>query len=141
MGGDTAVVARLLERAQCGEHDEALRLAEKALRESTGDLVDGAAGMHFVRVVALGVLGRSSEALGAVDLMLQSAEREASQGWRSCALSGRAWQRLMLGEQFAEHAVDAVLQDLVDAEIALARGVEDSMIAEHAHTGVALGYH
>jgi diguanylate cyclase (GGDEF)-like protein len=131
----------LLERAQCGEHDEALRLAEKALREPTGDLVDGAAGMHFVRVVALGVLGRSSEALGAVDLMLQSAEREASQGWRSCALSGRAWQRLMLGEQFAEHAVDAVLQDLVDAEIALARGVEDSMIAEHAHTGVALGYH
>ncbi|HEY5179196.1 MAG TPA: EAL domain-containing protein, partial [Dermatophilaceae bacterium] len=36
VGGDTAVVARLLERAQCGEHDEALRLAENALREPTG---------------------------------------------------------------------------------------------------------
>jgi hypothetical protein len=53
VGGDMAVVARLLERAQCGEHDEALRLAEAALREPTGDLADGAAGMHFVRVVAL----------------------------------------------------------------------------------------
>jgi diguanylate cyclase (GGDEF)-like protein len=141
VGGDTAVVARLLERAQCGEHDEALLLAEAALREPTGDLADGAAGMHFVRVVALGVLGRTSEALGAVDLMLASAEREGSHGWRSCALSGRAYQRLMLGEQLAEHDVDAVLQDLVDAEIALGRGVKDSVIAENAHTGVALGYH
>ena len=34
MSGDTAAVARLLERAQCGEHDEALRLAEQALRET-----------------------------------------------------------------------------------------------------------
>lgn len=141
MGGDTAVVARLLERAQCGEHDEVLRLAEKALREPTGDLADGAAGMHFVRFVALLVQGRSSEALGAVDLMLASADREGNQGWRSCALSGRAWQRLLLGDPLAEHNVDAALQDLVDAEIALARGVEDSVIAENAHTGVALGYH
>ena len=141
MGGDTAVVARLLERAQCGEHDEALRLAENALREPTGDLADGAAGMHFVRVVALGVLGRTSEALGAVDLMLASADHEGSHGWRSCALSGRAWQRLMLSEHAAKHDVDAVLQDLVDAEMALGRGVEDSVIAENAHTGVALGYH
>ena len=141
MGGDTAVVARLLERAQCGEHDEALRLAEKALREPTGDLADGAAGMHFVRFVALVVQGRSSEAIGAIDLMLASAEREGSHGWRSCALSGRAYQRLMIGEQLAERDVDAVLQDLVDAEVALGRGVEDSVIAENAHTGVALGYH
>jgi diguanylate cyclase (GGDEF)-like protein len=141
VGADTAVVARLLERAQCGEHDEALRLAEKALGEPTGDLADGPAGMHFVRVVALGVLGRSSEAFGAVDLMLQSAEREGNQGWRSCALSARAYQLLMIGEHLAAHNVDAALQDLVDAEIALAPGVEDSVIAENAHTGVALGYH
>jgi diguanylate cyclase (GGDEF)-like protein len=138
---DTKVVARLLERAQCGEHDEVLRLSELALREPTGDLADGAAGMHFVRFVALVVQGRTSEALGAADLMLQSAEREGSQGWRSCALSGRAYQRLMLGEHLAEHHVDAVLQDLVDAEIALSSGVADSVIAENAHTGVALGYH
>src|ERR1035437_8708428 len=53
LDGDTTVVARLLERAQCGEHDEALRLAENALKEPTGDLADGEAGMHFVRFVAL----------------------------------------------------------------------------------------
>jgi len=141
LGGDTTVVARLLERAQCGEHDEVLRLAENALKEPTGDLADGDAGMHFVRAVALGVLGRSSEAMGAFDLILASADREGSQGWRSCALSGRAYQRLLMGDQLAEHAVEAVLQDLVDAELALGRGVEDSVIAEHAHTGVALGYH
>lgn len=141
MSGDTEIVARLLERAQCGEHDDVLRLAEEALREPTGHLADGAAGMHFVRVVALGVLGHSDEAMSAIDLMLASAEREGSQGWRSCALSGRAYQRLMIGDQLAEHAVEAVLQDLVDAEAALARGVEDRVIAEHAHTGVALGYH
>src|ERR1035437_2149867 len=97
--------------------------------------------MHFVRFVALLVLGRSSEVDGAIDLMLASADHEGSQGWRSCALSGRAYQHLMIGEQLADHHVDAVLQDLVDAEIALARGVKDSVIAENAHTGVALGYH
>ena len=64
--GDTSAVARLLERAQCGEHDEALLVAEKALREPTGDLADGAAGMHFVRFVALVVQGRTSEALVAI---------------------------------------------------------------------------
>jgi diguanylate cyclase (GGDEF)-like protein len=134
-------VARLLERAQCGEHDEALRLAEDALREPTGDLADGAAGMHFVRSIALDVQGHTLQALSASDLMLQAAEREGSQGWRSCALSLRAWQRLMLDERAADLEVDAALQDLVDAEIALAGGVEDSVIAENAHTGVALGYH
>jgi len=141
MRDDTAVVARLLERAQCGEHAEVLRLAEEALGEPTGDLAGGPAGMHFVRFVALVVQGRSGEALGAIDLMLKSAEREGSNGWRSCALSGRAYQRLMIGEQLADHDVYIALQDLVDAEIALARGVEDSVIAENAHTGVALGYH
>ena len=141
MGGDTAVVARLLERAQCGEHDEALRLAEKALREPTGDLADGAAGMHFVRSVALMVLGRTDEELCAIELMLHAAEREGSHGWRSCALSQRAWRRLMLSEHVAGFEASAVLQDLVDAEMALGRGVEDSVIAENAHTGVALGYH
>jgi tetratricopeptide (TPR) repeat protein len=141
MSDDTAIVARLLERAQCGEHAEVLRLAEEALGEPTGDLAGGPAGMHFVRFVALVVQGRSAEALGAIDLMLKSAEREGSNGWRSCALSGRAYQRLMIGEQLADHDVYIALQDLVDAEIALACGVEDSVIAENAHTGVALGYH
>ena len=118
-----------------------MRLAEETLREPTGDLADGRAGMHFVRSVALDVQGHTRQALDASDLMLVAAEREGSQGWRSCALSLRAWQRLMLDEHAADLEVDVVLQDLVDAEIALAAGVEDSVIAENAHTGVALGYH
>ena len=141
MGSDTAVVARLLQRAQCGEEDEALRLAEEALRASTGDLADGEAGMHFVRYVALGILGRSSEILGALDLMRRSAEREGNQGWRSCALSGRAFRLLQLGDQLADRDANAALQDLVDAEIALAVGVEDKVILERAHNGVGQGYH
>ena len=141
MSGDTATVARLLERAQCGEHDEALRLSEQALREPTGDLADGEAGMHFVRSIALDVQGRSAEAMKAIELMLVAAVRDDNDGWRSCALSLRAWQRLMLDEHAADLEVDTILQDLVDAEIALALGVEDSVIAENAHTGVALGYH
>jgi len=131
----------LLERAQSGDHDEALRLADQALEEPTGHLAEGPAGMHFVRFVALLVQGRSRDAIDAIDLMLESATREGSHGWQSCALSGRAWQRLMIDEQLAEHDVAEVLQDLVDAEIALARGVDDSIIAENAHTGIALGYH
>ena len=141
IGLETAQVARLLERSQCGEHETVLRLAEEALREPTGDLADGAAGMHFVRVVALGVVGRTDEALRAVELMLRAADREGSAGWRSCALSARAWQKLMLGEHAADLQASAVLQDLVDAEIALVGEIEDGVIAENAHTGVALGYH
>jgi diguanylate cyclase (GGDEF)-like protein len=138
---DTAEVARLLERAQCGEHADALRLAEAVLLDATGDMVDGPAGMHFVRVVALGVMGRTDEAMSGLELMLRAADRENSPGWRSCALSARAWQRLMLGEHAADLEASVVLQDLIDAEIALASGVGDSVIAENAHTGVALGYH
>jgi diguanylate cyclase (GGDEF)-like protein len=138
---DSAGVARLLERAQCGEHVAALRVAEAELARPTGELAGGQAGMHFVRVVALGVLGRTDDALLAVDLMLGAAEREGSRGWRSCALSARAWQRLMLGEQAAELESSVVLQDLVNAELLLEEPVEDSVVAENAHTGVALGYH
>jgi diguanylate cyclase (GGDEF)-like protein len=138
---DSAGVARLLERAQCGGHVDALRVAEGELARPTGELAGGPAGMHFVRVVALGVLGRTDDALLAVDLMLAAAEREGSPGWRSCALSARAWQRLMLGERAAELESSVVLKDLVDAELLLEGPVEDSVVAENAYTGVALGYH
>ncbi|MDQ1538256.1 MAG: hypothetical protein QOE58_2649 [Actinomycetota bacterium] len=135
-----ALVARLLERAQCGAHHEVLLLAEESLREPTGDIADGEPGMHFVRFVALVVQGRSTEALGAIELMLAAAERDDSQGWRSCALSTRAHQLLRLGDQLKDD-VGAALQDLVDAELALLGGEEDSVVAENAHTGIALGYH
>ena len=97
--------------------------------------------MHFVRYVALGILGRSSEILGALDLMRRVAEREGSRVRRSCALSGRAFRLLQLGDQLADRDANAALQDLVDAEISLAGGVEDSVILERAHNGVGQGYH
>jgi diguanylate cyclase (GGDEF)-like protein len=138
---DSAKVARLLESAQTGGHDEALRCAEETLRAPTGDLADGPAGMHFVRCVALICAGRTDEVMAAANLMLDCTESRANHGWRSCALSIRAWQRLMLTEQHAEeHDVDAVLRDLVDAEVALAQGVEDAVVAENAHTALGLGF-
>jgi diguanylate cyclase (GGDEF)-like protein len=140
VAGDMALVARLLARAQCGGHHEVLLQAEESLRERTGDLADGEPGMHFVRFVALVVQGRTSEALGAIGLMLAAAERDDSQGWRSCALSTRAHLVLRLGGQLKDD-VGAALQDLVDAEIALLGGEEESVVAENAHTGMALGYH
>ena len=95
---DTARVARLLGRAQCGEHDEAVRLADAALLERAGGPEDGSAGMHFVRFVALLVQGRSSEAIGAIDLMLESAELVGSMGWPSFSLSGRSSPLLLIGK-------------------------------------------
>jgi hypothetical protein len=44
-------------------------------------------------------------------------------------------------EHAAELETSAALRDLIDAEILLVDGVDDSVIAENAHTGVALGYH
>jgi diguanylate cyclase (GGDEF)-like protein len=138
---DSAEVARLLERAQTGGHDEALLRAERLLREPTGDLRDGPAGMHFVRCVALVTQGRTDEALAAIDVMLACAECETDPGWRSCGLSLRAYQRLMLGGQHTTDSdLDAVLQDLVDAEAVLEQGVEDLVAAENAHIGIGLGY-
>ena len=107
---DTALVASLLERAQCGEHDEALRLAEEALREPTGDLADGPSGMHFVRFVALLMQGRSGEAIDAIDLMLSSAEREGSIVLRSTALSRLAQTPRLIVTQLSRHRVAAALQ-------------------------------
>ena len=141
MAVDSAEVARLLERAQTGGHDEALLRAEQALREPTGDPLDGPAGMHFVRCVALVTDGRTEEALAAIDEMLACTECETDHGWRSCGLSLRAYQLLMLGGRHTtDSGLDAALQDLVDAEAVLAQGVDDLVAAENAHTGIALGY-
>ncbi|HWG97927.1 MAG TPA: GGDEF domain-containing protein, partial [Pilimelia sp.] len=138
----TRRAARLLEEAQTGNAAQALAAAETQLRAATGELVDGPAAIHFPRLVALIMLGEQRRAIGSVDLMLAAADREGSAGWRSCALSLRAVERLRLGEaEVAEHDVDAVLRDLAAAEAALTGGEPDPVIAANAHTGVALGYH
>lgn len=132
---------RLLEEAQAGAAAQVLTVAESALREPTGDICDGPAAMHFVRVVALTRLGDLRAAVAAADLMLAAADRERSTGWRSCALSLRAIRRLRLGDlDLREHDISAVLRDLVAAETTLLAGETDPVIAGNAHTGIAIGY-
>ncbi|MFC6006904.1 GGDEF domain-containing protein [Angustibacter luteus] len=138
----SAVAARLLERGQSGEHAEVVAESERLLREPTGDLVDGPAGLHFARAVAYMSGGDEHAALAAAELMIKAAEREESAGWLSCGLSLRAVLRVEMGEQdVAEHDLETVLRDLVDAEDALLRGVEDPWLASNAHTGIALPFH
>ena len=141
MGDVTRRVVRLLEEAQTGGAAAALATSEAMLRARTGDPADGPAAVHFVRVVALLVLGRLREALAAVDLMLPAAERDGNVGWRACALATRASERLRLGEsELAEYDVEAALRDLAEAEAALSCGEPDAVAAVNARVGVAVGY-
>ncbi len=136
------LAARLIERAQSGEEREVLAQAERLLREPSGDLVDGAPSIHFARAVALAVIGDNRACIAATDLMVAAADREGAPGWRSCALSLRADELLRLGElDVAGPDMEAVLRDLVDAEIDARSPGLDPWVAGHAHTGVALGYH
>ncbi|MEU4156745.1 GGDEF domain-containing protein [Actinoplanes sp. NPDC026670] len=136
----TLEAARLLERAQTGEAAAARERAEEVLRSVTGDLVDGPACMHFVRLVSFIAQADPASAVEAADLMLPSTEREGSAGWKACALASRAWQRLRLGQMDpAENDVDRVLRDLVAAE-ALAAQEREPIAAVNSLVGVAIGY-
>jgi diguanylate cyclase (GGDEF)-like protein len=133
--------ARLLEEAQAGRAAEVLALAESILRGSTGDLGGGPAAIHFVRVVALIMLGDMRGCLAGADLMLHAAETQGSAGWRACALATRASERLRLGDvDIAEHDVDAALRDLTTAEAALATGGGDLVAEINARVGIGMGY-
>ncbi|GIF10301.1 GGDEF domain-containing protein [Actinoplanes teichomyceticus] len=137
----TQHAARLLERAQTGEAAAALAEAEAVLRAPTGDLADGPACMHFVRVVAHIAQADPRGAIAAVEPMLRAAEREGSGGWQACALASRAWQRLRLGEaDAAEHDADGVLRDLVAAEM-LATGEQEPVAAVNSRVAIAIGYY
>ncbi|MFC4068052.1 sensor domain-containing diguanylate cyclase [Actinoplanes subglobosus] len=136
----TLEAVRLLEHAQTGEAVAARERAEEVLRAATGDLADGPACMHFVRVVSFIAQGDPAAAVEASDLMLPSTEREGSAGWRACALASRAWQRLRLGQiDPAENDVDRVLRDLVAAE-ALAAEEREPIAAVNSLVAVAIGY-
>jgi hypothetical protein len=141
MGEMTRRAVRLLEEAQTGGAADVLVTAEALLRDRTGEPAGGPAAMHFVRVVALIVLGDLRAALAAVELMLQAAERDGNAGWRACALATRASERLRLGESdIMEYDVDAALRDLAAAEAALASGEPDHVAAVNARVGIAVGY-
>ena len=78
----TREAARLLERAQIGEADAARERAEEVLRSVSGDLADGPACMHFVRMVTFIAKNDPAGAIEAAELMLPAAEREGSAGCR-----------------------------------------------------------
>jgi diguanylate cyclase (GGDEF)-like protein len=137
----TCQAVRLLEEAQTGGAARVLAVSEAALRERTGELVNGPAALHFARVVALYSLGEIRASISAVDLMLLAADREGSTGWRSSALSLRAIMRLQVGEnEISDDDVEASLRDLVQAEAALRDGEPDPVVAGNAYTGIGLGY-
>ncbi|MEV6298815.1 GGDEF domain-containing protein [Actinoplanes sp. NPDC051861] len=137
----TREAARLLERAQTGEAAAALARAEEALRSVNGDLADGPACMHFVRVVVRIAQADPHGAIAAADVMLLAAEREGSSGWQACALASRAWQRLRLGEvDPAQYDVGSVLRDLVAAE-SLASDEDEPVAAVNSRVAVAIGYY
>jgi diguanylate cyclase (GGDEF)-like protein len=136
----TREAARLLERAQTGEAVAARERAEEVLRSVSGDLVDGPACMHFVRVVSFIGQADPAGAVEAATLMLPAAEREGSAGWQACALATRAWQRLRLGRDDPDQSdVDRLLRDLVTAE-ALAVREKEPIAAVNALVAVAIGY-
>ncbi|GAA0798635.1 GGDEF domain-containing protein [Spirilliplanes yamanashiensis] len=133
--------ARMLSAAQTGGAARMLPLAESILEERTGALADGPAAMHFVRAVALIMLGDLRAAIAAAGLMLAAAEREGSAGWRSCALATRASERIKLGERdVSGHDGEAALRDLVAAEAALTDDEPDAVAAVNARVGIAVGY-
>jgi diguanylate cyclase (GGDEF)-like protein len=137
----TARAVKLLEEAQTGSAASVLAVAEAALRERTGALVDGPAALHFARVVAFYAMGELQASIEAIDLMLVASEREGSAGWRSSALSLRAIQRLQGGRrEITAGDVEAALQDLVEAEAVLLAGEPELVVAGNAYTGIGLGY-
>ena len=138
----TAMAMRLLEEAQTGGAQRVLEVTEAALREPTGELVDGPAALHFARVVGFYSLGDIPASIAAIDLMLIAADREASTGWRSSALSLRAIMRLQVGmHEVTDGDIETALRDLVEAEAALRDGEPDPVVAGNAYTGIGLGYH
>lgn len=132
-------IAQLMERAQSGHHLEVLVETERLLRQATGDLSDGPAGLHFPRVVCLLWQDKAQEAIAAADMMIAAAVRDGRNGWRACALAVRALERITLGDEDPlQHDPDAVIRDVVAAEVALEQGTDDLIEAcnAHASTGV-----
>ena len=136
----TQQTVRLLEQAQSGGAADALVRAETLLRAPTGDLAAGPACLHFVRVLALDVLGDRTAVEDALDLMLAAAQREKSPGWHAAALGTRASQHSRVGETHsAEYDLDGVLRDLVAAESLVVQET-DPVAAVNGRVSIAIGY-
>lgn len=145
MTANLAEVRRLLGLAQTGEREQALILADEQLRavESPGFL--------YVRAVALHSRGDHQGAADtavriltltageAIDLAPEA--RAELDGWRSIALSLRAWQHLLLSETNRQASdLESILHDLAQAEAMLSSGLFDGFLLSTAHTCLGNGY-
>jgi diguanylate cyclase (GGDEF)-like protein len=112
---------RLMQQVQSGEPVEALATADALLGEPTGDIADGFAGLHFVRVVAFSMLGELAAHDEAIELMIAAAERDRSPGWLAAALATKASQQIRIAEAHnAAYDLDDALRSLVTAQLRVA---------------------
>jgi diguanylate cyclase (GGDEF)-like protein len=134
-------VARQLKRAQDGTHSTVLEETERELRRATGDLADGDAGLHFVRVVSLMRAGRPADVLPGADLMRAAAVRDGTHGWLSCALSLQALLVIeQEGRERGHHDAEAALRGLLAAEAALEKADDDPVQRCNAHANLGIGF-
>ncbi|MCY1143652.1 GGDEF domain-containing protein [Actinoplanes sp. Pm04-4] len=132
----TRHAAHLLERAQGGHAAEVLVEVEELLGEPGGDV----ACLHFVRSIALNMLGDLCAAREGLDRMAAVAEREQSPGWLGCAIATRASERIKVGEvDGADYDLEEVLRDLVAAENLVMRETEP-VAAINGRVAVAASY-
>jgi len=134
-----AGVIRLLRLAQTGNREQALLLADEQLRVSESP------GMLYARAVALHSIGDHAGAAGAAEriLALTAGDGVAGEmaGWRSIALSFRAWKHIVLSEvQKQAVDLDSILRALARAEALLSDDVPDGFVLATAHTCLGNAY-
>jgi len=133
-----SAVLSLLRQAQTGDREQALALAEEQLRgaESPGNL--------YARAIALQSTGDHAGAARTAERILAvtasggggpSAKEAELAGWRSIALSYRAWKHIVLSE-IEKQAVDleSILLALAQSEALLSEELSDMFVLSTAHT-------
>lgn len=140
ISADSLRVAELLARAQGGDAAAVLAEVEAELRSQTGDLADGAPGLHFARTVALLRLHPERGHGAASDLFVAAAVRDQS-GWLPSAYADRASAPYRRGgADWAAIDSEAALRDLAAGEAALDVGTLDDVQRCNAHAGLGIAY-
>ncbi|MGI8626374.1 MAG: diguanylate cyclase domain-containing protein [Geodermatophilaceae bacterium] len=140
-----AEVIRLLRLAQTGHREQALALADEHLR------VAETPGMLYVRAAALIAMGDPEGAARTAERILpltagdgihgSPVDQALVNGWRSIALSFRAWARLRFSESDRRaFDLESILHDLTQAEALLPEDVPDGFVMASARTCLGNGY-
>jgi diguanylate cyclase (GGDEF)-like protein len=128
---DTA--ARVMSLAQCGDAQEALRLAEHVLESGQSDGSPEQAALWYAVAVAHHVAGDNRAQAAAAQRALEIAWLAVDPGWASNALSMRAMA------QIRQNRVEPALLDLARAELEL-EACADAALRCWAHTGLGYSY-